>query len=189
MWYWRNALLVVVVVLIAGCGGVPKDAFRLPETALEVRQLQTRQFEKVSEIQILSASTGLLQDLGYTIDEIDKNLGVLSASKRANATNSAQVAGRIAADVIGCVFTYLLRCNNKNYKKTDAIQDIRLTLVVLPLTTTESTHTVRVTMQRIVWDRANRISNQSTIHDAEVYQEFFTKLDKSVFLEKEGSES
>ncbi len=186
----RGFLLVLLIFAfgsLSGCNSLPDDAFRLSETSLETRQLQTRHYENVAEDQILSASVGLLQDLGYTLDELDKELGVISASKKANATNEVQVVGRVAADVLGCVVTYLLKCNNKNYKKTDAIQDVRLTLVVLPQFKDEATHSVRVTMQRIVWDRANRVSKQATIIDTGVYQEFFSKLDKSIFLEKEGT--
>ncbi len=186
----RDHLLVLLGMAfgcLVGCNSLPEDAFRLSETSLETRQLQTRQYEEVAEGQILSASVGLLQDLGYTLDELDKDLGVISASKKASATNEAQVVGGVAVDVLGCLVTYLLKCNNKSYKKTDKVQDIRLTLVVLPILEKESTLFVRVTMQRIVWDRANRISKQATIIDTEVYQEFFSKLDKSLFLEKEGT--
>lgn len=185
LWQWRTSAVIAVIVLIAGCESLPKDAFRLSETALEVRQIQTREFDSVSEAQILAASMGLLQDLGYTIDEIDKDLGVLSASKRADATNPNQLIGRAALDVVSCVFTFLIACDNENYKKSDDFQDIRMTIVVLPSPQNVSSNAVRVTMQRVVWDRDGRISSQTTIDDAEVYQAFFTKLDKSVFLEKE----
>ncbi|MFK7886341.1 MAG: hypothetical protein AB8G16_05690 [Gammaproteobacteria bacterium] len=163
---------------------MPPDALRLTESALATRTLQTREFYDTSEVQILSASVGVLQDLGYAIDEIEKPLGVLSASKRADATNQGQVVGRVALDLASCFFTFLVACDNENYKKTDDVQDIRLTLVVLPAAGSATDHTVRVTMQRIVWDRDGRISNQATIDEAAVYQAFFSKLDKSVILER-----
>ena len=177
---------VVAVALLAGaCQTLPEDAFRMPETALETRQIQTRQFEDVDEITILAASSGVLQDLGYNIDEVEKELGVLSASKRADATNENQLLGRIALDAFTCVFTFLIACDNENYLKADDVQDIKLTLVVLPQEEPD-VHAVRVTMQRIVWDRDGRVSSRETIGDAEVYQAFFDKLSKSVFIEKEG---
>ena len=78
------------VTLLAGalvaCQSLPDDAFRLNESALELREIQSRTYEDVTEIEILSASSGVLQDLGYALDEVEKELGVLSASKRASAS-------------------------------------------------------------------------------------------------------
>ena len=183
----RAVTFAGAVFLLSACETLPNDAFRLSETALEVREIQTREFEGVNDSEILSATMGVLQDLGYAIDEIDRELGVLSASKRADATDPTEVLGRIALDAMSCVLTFLIACDNENYLKSDDMQDIRLTVVVLPSEDKQSMNSVRVTMQRVIWDRDGRISNQATITDPEVYQAFFIKLDKSVFLEKEGA--
>ena len=174
------------VLALGACAGIPEDAFRLPETALETRAMQTREFEGITEVEILSATSAVLQDLGYAIDEVEKELGVLSASKRADATNAGEIAGKIALDMATCVMSLLLACDNENYLTADAEQDIRLTLVVNGTRDASETHSVRITMQRIVWDREGRISEQATISQPEVYQAFFDKLSKSVFIEQEG---
>jgi hypothetical protein len=165
---------------------MPRDAFRLSETALETRQMQTREYESVSDIQILSASSAVLQDMGYVIDEVEKPLGVLSASKRADARNDVETLGNLAADATQCVLTFFVGCSGRHYRSGDAAQDIRLTLVALPVRDKAETTAVRVTMQRIIWSRNERLSEQETIADPDVYQAFFQKLSKSVFLEQEG---
>lgn len=85
-----------------------------------------------------------------------------------------------------CFITFFIGCTGNHYRAGDAVQDIRLTLVALPERNKTSTVTVRVTMQRIVWDRDERLSEQATITAPDVYQTFFQKLSKSVFLEQEG---
>jgi hypothetical protein len=165
---------------------MPDDAFRLEESALEMRELQTRQYEGVTEIGILSASAAVLQDLGYAIDEVEKELGVLSASKRADAKDAAEIAGKIALDVADCVVTLFFGCENDAYQSSKDVQDIKLTLVVLPDLSNDGVHTVRLTIQRVVWAKSGALYDQETVNDAEVYQAFFDKLSKSVFLEKEG---
>ena len=182
----QAAIAVLLALLVGACQTLPDDAFRLTESALELREIQTRSYEDVSDVQILSASSGVLQDLGYAIDEVEKELGVLSASKRADATNEAEIIGNVALDVADCLLTFFLGCENDAYKSSKDVQDIRMTLVVLPNLENEGEFRVRLTMQRIVWAKSGEIYEQETINDAEVYQAFFDKLSKSVFLEQEG---
>lgn len=182
----RVLLAVLLAVALGACQTLPDDAFRLTESALELREIQTRSIEGISEVEILAASSGVLQDLGYTIDEVEKELGVLSASKRANAKEATEILGKIALDVADCMLTFLLGCENDSYQSSKDVQDIRMTLVVLPNLEKEGEYQVRLTMQRIVWAKSGEVYAQETINDATIYQAFFDKLSKSVFLEKEG---
>ena len=92
----------------------------------------------------------------------------------------------IALDFADCVLTLLLGCENDSFQSTKDVQDIRLTLVVLPDLDDQGAHNVRVTIQRVVWARNGELHTQESINDAEVYQAFFDKLSNSVFLEKQG---
>lgn len=177
---------VALSVLLAGCETIPRDAFRLSESAFELRELQTREYTAVTDRQVLTASTAVLQDLGYAIDEAEPNLGVVSASKRANATNQLQALGTLTIDGVKCAFTLLLLCDGKYYGEIDDIQDIRLTLVTRPQRNRDGDVAVRVTIQRIVWDKKGRLSEQATVTEDDVYAAFFDKLSKAVFLEQEG---
>ena len=182
----RKILAASILPLLGACATLPDDAFRLTESALEMRELQTREYDGVSDIEILSASSAVLQDLGYGIDEVERELGVLSASKRADARDTAETAGKIALDVADCLLTFFLGCENDAYQSSKDVQDIKLTLVVLPVSGDDSPYSVRVTIQRVVWARSGELYDQETVNDAAVYQAFFDKLSKSVFLEKEG---
>ena len=128
----RTFAVAMVVVLLSACETLPEDAFRLSESALELREIQSRTYEDVSEIEILSASSAVLQDLGYAIDEVEKDLGVLSASKRASARDDMEIAGKIALDIADCLLTLMIGCENDAYMSARDVQDIRVTLVVLP---------------------------------------------------------
>ena len=140
----------------------------------------------MSDKAILSASTAVLQDMGYAIDEIEEPLGVLSASKRADANSGIKAFGSLAMDGVKCVFSFMLACNGKNYSKLDDVQDIRLTLISRPQLDNENDVVVRITIQRIIWDKKGRLSAQQTITDHQVYASFFDKMSKAVFLEQEG---
>ena len=146
--------------------------------------MQTREYTELNDGTILSASVAVLQDMGYAIDEIEVELGVLSASKRADATNKLEAFGTLTVDAMQCVFTLMLACTRKHYKEIDDVQDIRLTLIVGPQQLGGDVP-VRITIQRIIWDKAGRLSEQETITDPSVYDAMFAKLSKAVFLEKE----
>lgn len=176
---------LALVVALCGCETVPSDAFRLSESALQVRELQTRDYYAIEDANILSASMAVLQDMGYAIDEVEAELGVLSASKRADATNDLVVFGSIAADTVKCLFTLGLGCTGGNYADIDDVQDIRLTLVTRPLNDHEDSVAVRVTIQRIIWSKKGAITAQETITEPDVYIAFFDKLSTAVFLEQE----
>lgn len=181
-----RALLLLPFVLLAGCETMPRDAFRLSESALATREMQTREYSSMSDTAILSASTAVLQDLGYAIDEMEEPLGVLSASKRADATSGIKAIGSLAMDGVKCVFSFLRACDGKNYSKLDDVQDIRLTLISRPQLENEKDVIVRITIQRVIWDKKGRLSKQQSVTDSAVYASFFDKMSKAVFLEQEG---
>ena len=179
-------LLAATTIALAGCETIPRDAFRLTQSALAVRDVQTREYESMTDREILSASTAVLQDMGYAIDEVEEPLGVLSASKRADATHTMKVIGSLALDGVQCFMTLGLGCRGEYYGKQDDVQDIRLTLVSRPQLDNSDNVVVRVTIQRIIWDKKGRLSQQHTISDTEVYAAFFERMSKAVFLEREG---
>ena len=181
---FQSMAVSVFVLCLAACESIPSNAFRIPESSLSTRQMQTREYTELDDGTILSASVAVLQDMGYVIDEAEVELGVLSASKRADATNKLEAFGTMTVDAMQCVFTLMLACNGKRYQGIDDVQDIRLTLIAGPQQLGGDVP-VRITIQRIIWDKAGRLSEQETITDPSVYDAMFAKLSKAVFLEKE----
>jgi hypothetical protein len=178
--------VLTAAVGLTGCETMAHNAFRLSESALATRSMQTREYSSLDDTAILSASMAVLQDMGYAVDEVETKLGLVSASKRADATNRLEAFSTLTADAVQCLVTLMLGCNRQHYNEIDDVQDIRLTLVSLPQFDREDTVAVRVTMQRMIWDKKGRLSKQETITDTEVYAAFFRKLSTAVFLEKAG---
>ena len=170
-------LLTAFVLPFQGCGGIPKDALSMNGTTLEDRQIQTRIFDTSDENKILSASASLLQDFGFNLDESETDLGLIVASKERKATEAGQVIGAIAWTIMfGIVGDARYDCKQK----------IRASVVASPVGENWERTAVRVTFQRIVWDQKNQISKLEKLNDSKMYQEFFDKLSKAVFLEAHG---
>lgn len=147
---------------------IPQSALALNSESMERRQLQTRRFDTPDETKLLVASAGLLQDLGYTIDSSQPSVGLIAASKERDATDGGQVAGALFAALMGV------------RTEIDKNQKIRVSVVTTPH---GSYNTLRVTFQRVVWNTAGIVTRAEFVADPKIYQEFFEKLSKSVFLE------
>jgi hypothetical protein len=172
-----RAFLVWPMLLLAtnGCDSIPKDALTMSPETIEHRQLQTRRFDGTDEKTILAASAGVLQDLGFNLDESEVDLGVIVASKERSAISAAQVTGAVVAALFGA------------YTAIDKTQKVRVSLVVRPAGNDISAHDakdffVRATFQRIIWNTQGQITKIEAVDDAQIYQEFFDKLSKSLFL-------
>jgi hypothetical protein len=175
--YLRVAFLFSVAVL-AGCQTtIPRDALVLSPSSLADRQLQSRIYEDVSEAQILSASVGIIQDLGAKITETETDLGLIVGEKMRDATDSGQVAAAIFLALLG-----------GSVPPVDDRQKIKFSLVTTPVTSAKNNQRwlVRLTIQRIVWNTQNQVSRIEAVRDEDIFQGFFEKLDKSLFLEQQS---
>ena len=161
---------VISLSVLMGCKTIPKDALSLSPESLQQRQMQTRKYETTDETKILIACAGLLQDMGFNLDESETELGLIVGSKMRSAVDaSQQVVAVLVALLAGTV------------PPTDKEQQMRASIVSRPVD--ENHIAVRVTFQRIVWDTQGQVTKREGINDPEVYQEFFAKLSKSIFLE------
>ena len=166
------AALIFTLGLGACLHVIPPEALKLTHESLERREAQTRRFETGDEARLLSASAGVLQDLGFTLDESETRLGLVVASKDRDAVEAGQVAFKI-------LFLILLQSD----LPIDQKQKIRVSLVTRPVGDEAKHINIRVTFQRIVWNDRGEISRREFLDDPKMYQEFFAKLSKAVFLE------
>lgn len=164
----------VLATLLGACqsNSVPEEALQLTHESMETRRLQTRRFETRDEEDLIITAAGLLQDLGYTLEESESELGILVASKDRDATEGGQVAGAIFVAALTGVMPAV-----------DKVQKIRASIVTRPYGDSGRYTLLRVTFQRVVWNDHGQVSRRETIGDPEIYQEFFELLSKAAFLE------
>ncbi|QBY05760.1 hypothetical protein E2K93_15940 [Thalassotalea sp. HSM 43] len=165
---------ICCLMLMFGCSSTPpKDAFKLEESSLESRQMQSRKFDNVDRETLLLATGGVLQDLGYLVEESDSSIGVLSAQKDIDASRSREKAA-----------AFIIAMLTGSMPATDDIQSIRICLVVYQDLNHADKATARITMQRIVRNTQGIVTTVEIIDEPELYQSFFEKLSKSLFLEE-----
>lgn len=143
------------------------------------RQLQSRQYETSNEKEIISACAGVLQDLGFTIDDSETQLGLIVGSKDRDAID----AGQVTMATISTIFNILKNSSpGDDLERIDKSQKIRASVVARPSSDAKKV-IVRVTFQRIVWNVRGEITRMETLKDSILYQGFFDRLSKSIFLE------
>ena len=208
----RRSLVIAAPLVLLGCATkIPENAFLVSDELLKQRQMQSRRFEGLTEEAALIASSQVLQDMGYNLEDSEVKLGVLSASKDRDATNTGEIVGAVVMAVLFGVATPVSKH-----------QRIRVSLVVQPSGTesmippayaggraaeplkaaqkafdefdsntqgqivkhaqTPGNYVVRATFQRIV-TRTDNSTYVQTVDQPEIYDEFFDKLSKAVFVE------
>jgi hypothetical protein len=194
-------ILLIASLCGAGCAGggktTPHELFVLTLDSAANKAMQTRQFETPSSDELLSASAALLQDLGFQVTESNRDLGFLRAAKERSAREYGQEVRR---DVIAFL-TGALTIASAVFGNTQSLvylmpvdlhQQINASLIAQPLQDDDKRQEVRIVFYRLVWKGEGLSGSQSIppgeqkmemIRDAEIYQQFFARLSKAVFLE------
>ena len=102
---FKRITLVSIALLVVACQTtLPETALQLPPESMQDRAMQTRRFDGISEADLLSACAGVLQDLGFNLDEAEAPLGLIVASKDRSALEPTTAT--IKLTVAGCVCRY-----------------------------------------------------------------------------------
>lgn len=175
--YRKSYLLCLLLLGVSACvQQIPKEALELTPESLAQRQLQTRRFESKDEKILLSSSAAVLQDLGFTIEASATDLGVIVATKDLSAVEP----GQVTASVLVALATAVLGA--PVIIPVDQKQKVRVSLTSKMGGTNNDNILVRVTFQRIVWNTRNQVTKTEPLNEPTLYQEFFEKLSKAVFL-------
>ncbi|MDD5579546.1 MAG: hypothetical protein PHY16_09735 [Methylobacter sp.] len=172
----KNLPLLYIPLFIAGCVTIPPDTFVTTPQLLQQRQLETRRYEGIKETDLISASANVLQDLGFNLENSETKLGVLTASKQRDATDGAEIAGAVLIALLGGGAIPISKD-----------QTIRVALVVRPVNDSNGNAIVDINFVRVIFQRIVRRTDNSeyaeTLRDIQLYQDFYERVSKSVFIE------
>jgi hypothetical protein len=177
--------ITFIAAVLSGCmpATAPHELFQLSPESLQNRSMQTRVFETDNAMELLSASAATLQDLGFQIEESVREVGFLRATKERSAREYGQYIARVLVFVLSLGHALM---------PVDLHQKIAAALVARPLSEDGTRQEVRIMFYRVVWKGdgqgdSNYIppgeQRMEMIRDPVIYQQFFAKLSKAVFLE------
>ena len=171
----RGFFIVICLLVFTSCARErirqETAALTLAPDNMAIRQRQTRVFDTTDEILMLRSAAGVLQDIGFTIDETSPATGVLIASANRSALNSRKIADHVLLLLLGVPTGTI-----------DTSQTIKASIVTSKIENIKKI-ALRVTFQRVVLNGNGFPSKLESIDDPILYQNFFNKLSQSVFLE------
>jgi len=185
----QRALVAGIFLLLscqlAGCvtQTQPAELFQLTAESPRNKAMETRFFETKDEVELLSASAAVLQDLGFQVEESVQDVGFLRATKERSAREYGQDIGRFFAFILSLGHVIM---------PVDLHQKIEATLVARPINPEGTRREVRIIFYRVVWKGDGQADRQyippgqqkmEMLRDPAMYQQFFAKLSKAVFLE------
>jgi hypothetical protein len=164
-------LLLLALALTAGCA----DRIAPDKTQLEVRAFQTYTFDTADSKLVMKGLFNVLQDDGYVVRNAVIELGLITATKETDLA-----PGRSGQPVLVIGGSFGGSAQEAPIPHKIEVRDFTGNVTELG----ERTR-VRVSFQRKVLDSRGSLVEVTTISDPVFYQDFFSRMDKSVFLQNE----
>lgn len=156
--------LVFLLILLSSCSWLePKPK----QTQLQVREYQTRAFDTKNVKMVMKVVLNVLQDEGFIVKNADSDLGFISATKETDLGGGpALVWG--GTDV-----------GESRYRKTAVVE------TTVNISEFGEQTKVRANFVKKILDNTGATMDVDAVTDPKFYQDFFSKVDKGLFLHKE----
>jgi hypothetical protein len=167
----------VSLIFYSGCGAVDatvgaagslfKEKPKV-KSQLEIRQMQTREFETPDTTLVLKAMLNVLQDDGFIVQQVNPEIGFFNATKMMDTEDTlAKTWG--------------------TFWWGPSAQWIENTVIDCTANVSQFGEKTRVRTNYQLKQMNNKggVEKVEIIDDPKFYQEFFTKVDKGIFIEKE----
>ena len=142
-----------------------------PQTQLEKREFQTRSYQGTNKTVIMKAMLNVLQDEGFIVNNANPLLGFISGTKDFSTSDKT-------IDI----------------SKEFGVSKAKLTLKGVRVATIEATANVtefgkemkvRINFKRKLLNQYGNAQKIEEITDANYYQDFYAKVDKAIFIQKQ----
>ena len=173
----RRMLLAFALLPLVACASGGGTA--VPRSPLQQRELESRTYATDTKA-LMRAVLAALQDDGFIVRTADAELGLITATRE-----SARPASELlrAGRKVAIVMTYGIAALFPGPKDKSSILEATANIAAFG-----PEARVRINYQLKVLDNGSRVKEVRTDFDGRVYQEFFAKVDKGLFLQSEHIE-
>jgi hypothetical protein len=184
----KNTLILAALfaVVLASCTVVNQGP-PPPKTQLQIREFQTREFDTNDVKLVMKAVINTLQDEGFVVKNAVMDLGLITASKELQISSAS--SGSSSSDYWTDVFVKMFGGKNSSSSSTreqPRFNKFKVVEASVNVTEMGKRCKVRANFLAKVIDNQGDPSEIYTVDDAKFYQDFFSKVDKGVFLQRQG---
>lgn len=165
-------LVISLICLLLTCSSVvlakgSKNEIITPQTQLQKRQYQTRNFSGVSKPAVMKAMLNVLQDQGFMVYNANPMLGFISGSKEFSPSDKSIDMQR----EFGSTRTYgaVVAVVEATANVSEFGKDVR----------------VRINFKRKLLNIYGNAQKIEEITDEIYYQNFFSSVDKAIFIQQQ----
>lgn len=141
------------------------------KTQLEKRQFQTREYDSTDKALVMKAILNVLQDEGFIVNNANPLLGFISGEKEFDLSDKS------------------IDVQKEFGKNTRALNwnGVRVAVVEATANVTEygKEMKVRINFKRKLLNVYGNAQSIDEVDDENYYQDFFAKIDKAIFLQKQ----
>ena len=163
-------VFAISVLIFSGCTNITQPATQ--KTQLQHREFQTKAFDTKDAKSMNRIVLSVLQDEGYIVRNINTDIGFFNAEKR--------IEGKGYEFAIWDLYYPIAM-----WKWFDRETAVSFETTINTIETKAGTK-VRATFYMKSLGAQNQIKEEKMVDDEKFYAAFFAKVDKAVFIEKEG---
>ena len=157
-------LLIALGLFITGCSSGPE---KTQKSQLQIREFQTRSYQDVKPMMVMKAMLNVLQDEGFIVKNAVPELGLLTAVKETDI------------EVKRKSFLSSLFSGDPRWDKNSVIE------VSCNVSDYGYASKVRVNFKRKILDNKGGFVKIEQIDEQKFYQNFFNRVSKSIFIQRQ----
>jgi hypothetical protein len=152
-------------LVLVGCAS-NSPSIEVNHSALALRQFQKKEFHTTHKIEMIKAVMGSLQDIGFTIKNANADLGLISAEIQVSDSSA---------------FSQYMQ--SWIYKET-TIASVKHWEATINIDVKGEVSMVRASFLAKALNKVGGVIKSEPILEPKFYQDFFTRVDKALFLSK-----
>ncbi len=156
-------ILITVSLFLISCAH-QNPSLDVDHSALELRQFQKKAFNSNNEIEVMKTAISTLQDLGFTVKNANSDLGIINAEMQISDSSA------FSQYMQSWIFEETTIASVKHLDATLNIEKIQDNVII------------RASFVTKALNKVGGIIRSEPILDPKFYQDFFNRIDKSLFL-------